>query len=651
MHVSVSLVGGLGNRMWQLQSAIGLAMRANGTVVVTHGDHSVLDEVFVVNTTAFPLRVVRRLPGYTHRHTFGDNPTATDLTPLRRDTYARGFMQSLQYLAPSTNSIGSGSSSSGSSTTTTSATTITTSHGTEELHCRRHMLLRSLWQFRSEHLAAARALLTAHHAWIGVHFRIFPPSHLEHADEGMPTDAEVQAAVDAALRHVTRRGGARDADDVCVMVFSNMPDEAVSRLSAPCLQAAPNVTFRLDPLAHLRPGMKASSRVEHWATHGGRDMAALTMCDALIITGGTFGFFAAALMHGVDKQPLEQPTPTGPSRAGASAAVWAPARSRLRDQFGPSWRRYGGHGRAAEHSALSEQPLEQPLEQPPAVLVQYGAPRTASTVQFQVLCAIAFLVHADAPGAVHCLMANRPLGALSPTALRPSDKYVIKSHDPHHLHLPARVPSSLTAWTFATLKDAGSANATLEEGGCDVHQHTPSTSHANLSSHLSSHLSRALHTRVVHVQLMEVLQQCGCAAVLAPYQSIFNLTDEQWAQLGEYMHYWCILRRCCGSQMSNGWLQRLRGTHVAAHDCEKHDLASVEQGLLRTYVFSRYGRSSSTIRSLSLSDDVLNGSYCVRTTEAVRSDRTVVFNHRFRTTSWIDYMTGGPFTPSSALFS
>lgn len=48
VHVSVSLVGGLGNRMWQLQSAIGLAMRANGTVVVTHGDHSVLDEVFAV---------------------------------------------------------------------------------------------------------------------------------------------------------------------------------------------------------------------------------------------------------------------------------------------------------------------------------------------------------------------------------------------------------------------------------------------------------------------------------------------------------------------------------------------------------------------------------------------------------------------------
>ena len=299
--VAASLVGGLGNRMFQLQSLLGIAVKAGGSALVARTDLDLLGEVFEgIDKDRFPLRIVPmlKLHGIVHRHYDDLGTHFVAASPLRSNTVVRGYMQSLLYLVPM---LPRASPS-----------------AIPQMHEQARALLRSLWRFRAEHLVAARALLASRQdaAWVGVHYRVFPPSHTAVFDEMMPADVDVQAAIDEALATVRHPGRA-----ACVMIFSNDPQLARSRLSAPCILAASNER-RIDPLARMRRGANLSERSEGWATDSGRDLAALTMCDALVLTGGTYSFFAGML------------------HAGASDAVWAPAVGRLSSQFAPSWRRY-----------------------------------------------------------------------------------------------------------------------------------------------------------------------------------------------------------------------------------------------------------------------------------------------------------------------
>ena len=338
-----ALRGGLGNRMFLLQvrhppcqshalipeeltcltlrscpaggaqSLLGIAAKYAGVPMVVRVDMELLREVFTANYSQWGLSESRVASAeYKMEHsttpytTYLESQSIGSLGEMSGNLWIGGWFQRMKYLLPLV------------------PPRLHVLRG-EKLYAQAFRpLLRSLWRIREEHVRAAQALLREHRVRLGVHYRVFPPSHLRTTNEGMPTVIEVQGAMDAALRELP--AGA------CVMIFSNDPETALAQLSAPCMHAAPDVQFRTDPAAQRRPNANVNARNEGWATQNGRDLAALTMCEVLIITGGTFGLFAGLLHTG-------------------GGNVWAAASSRLSLQFDPSWRAYGHHARASANSS------------------------------------------------------------------------------------------------------------------------------------------------------------------------------------------------------------------------------------------------------------------------------------------------------------
>ena len=68
-----------------------------------------------------------------------------------------------------------------------------------------------------------------------------------------------------------------------------------------------------------------------------------------------------------------------------------------------------------------------------------------------------------------------------------------------------------------------------------------------------------------------------------------------------------------------------RGCRGQAHACAAHDLDAVEAALMTTEVYRRFGARDKHLRSLSLRDGDLNGSYCRWANEQI-GRRALAFN-------------------------
>ena len=89
-----------------------------------------------------------------------------------------------------------------------------------------------------------------------------------------------------------------------------------------------------------------------------------------------------------------------------------------------------------------------------------------------------------------------------------------------------------------------------------------------------------------YVQFYGKFVRCPLCEVEA-YQEIFDLTTEEILQLKQYMRYWSILRQCCGSQMSKWYRAELHGCKSVSnfytegrtdyHMCSLINLTAVEE--------------------------------------------------------------------------
>jgi hypothetical protein len=183
------------------------------------------------------------------------------------------------------------------------------------------------------------------------------------------------------------------------------------------------------------------------------------------------------------------------------------------------------------------------LKEPFSRVIQVGPPRSATTFQFTVLCAS---VHLKFPNASISCTFMEPTGA---------DIEVIKAHV-----LTDRLVSS----DRATIFFATSTNS----------------SHSAVSSLIQPRLT----------QPYDVLVKIGLG-VLQWYAALFDLDEDHAMRLHEYMRYWQIFRRCCGSQASVDWRMHLHGsvvepTHKStaydAMDCLIYDLDRLEARMLDT---------------------------------------------------------------------
>ncbi|XP_045182927.1 uncharacterized protein LOC123541465 [Mercenaria mercenaria] len=227
----------------------------------------------------------------------------------------------------------------------------------------------------------------------------------------------------------------------------------------------------------------------------------------------------------------------------------------------------------------------------PKTIIQFGIPRTATTLQFNILCLCTAMVFEDEIKSVGCYF-NR----------KKSQKYnVIKTHNIAKF-LPKTPPNS---WIFIT--SSGSLSPR--------------------NKHLLNASRRGIEKRnitIPYVADLDLVTRRGYF-IAYEYQPIFGLSDEKMQHIIEYFRYWDILRLCCGKQMSADWRNRLsrKLNYKQHHDlhspsypaCETYNISQVELLFLNTYAYRKFGHISSlrdAIGKPSTVDGKLDGTYCER---------------------------------------
>lgn len=135
------------------------------------------------------------------------------------------------------------------------------------------------YRIRPKYVKVAEKILPGVPKCVALHVRFFPQISLSLGHNKCPTTDVLQKQVDKVA-----------TIDKCLIVFSNDINRAKHFVSAPCVH-------------YVNPGVFETSRYNEVHPVGqlheaARDFAALTMCEDLITTCGTFGALAAMLHKG-----------------------------------------------------------------------------------------------------------------------------------------------------------------------------------------------------------------------------------------------------------------------------------------------------------------------------------------------------------------
>ena len=249
--------------------------------------------------------------------------------------------------------------------------------------------------------------------------------------------------------------------------------------------------------------------------------------------------------------------------------------------------------------------LKGPLPGTPIHLVQVGPYRTATTLQHMTVCA----------GLVLRLW-NYPR--------RLSRTFCGFWGEHHYLKATA---NSNTVWKEHTLKR--------------VLQIPPSevTAAFTTRADYAESLRKANHTVGLLLPVRDAARM-GYHSALA-YQRALGLTDDETDVLLQFIRWWDVLRVCCGPQMSEDWREMLH-RHPFAYKfrygrddpgspaCGTYNISAVELAFLNNKLAKRmYAHSPrlnpSPFSTFSAHGDELDGTYCARYNEAVRT-RGIGFN-------------------------
>lgn len=114
------------------------------------------------------------------------------------------------------------------------------------------------------------------------------------------------------------------------------------------------------------------------------------------------------------------------------------------------------------------------------------------------------------------------------------------------------------------------------------------------------------------VQSFEDLSQRGSTVLAVQIGQHLGLNRVMMNRFMDYLSQWAVLRRCCGTQMSDPWRSFLHGNlteKANSSKCHLHSVRAVEADLLRTYVYQKF-HGDLTVRRLSVHDGNLTGRYC-----------------------------------------
>eukprot|EP00041_Stephanoeca_diplocostata_P001283 m.19411 g.19411 ORF g.19411 m.19411 type:complete len:295 (+) comp11825_c1_seq2:529-1413(+) len=235
--------------------------------------------------------------------------------------------------------------------------------------------------------------------------------------------------------------------------------------------------------------------------------------------------------------------------------------------------------------------------------IQIGKPRTATTLQFETLCACLFLRHRR----------NRTaLENLTCQYLFPPERG-IHNDPPSSEHAVVKTHIWLRKW------DGLSSPESMTIFGTRAKNTTSTT------------LPRGYSYAFVMDTAM--VTKWGQHSIYA-YQDLLGLTDDDMAMLNKFIEYWDILRLCCGAQMSESWrgildpTQRRKhhpshfhGSNNSSHRCHVYNISAVEVGFRETALYQQMAQFHQLLPMLrpSTIDGDLDGTYCERYNARVRT--------------------------------
>lgn len=232
------------------------------------------------------------------------------------------------------------------------------------------------------------------------------------------------------------------------------------------------------------------------------------------------------------------------------------------------------------------------------VVVTYGAPRTATTLQnFAVR---AFLCAAKAEKAT--------------------------SEKTHTLELLQAHAKEFPGWrrfvTESSFEHPGmSKNRDLFGDG--AHDAGPPPGAWNQTARQLERLWNMTAGSLSYVQLTATVGNRDWK-IVEDYRPFFDITDDEFSDVVQYVRAWDVLRRCCGPQMSKDYRARLygdkkykphRGPGSVDYDsCEIYDVDAIERELVGLRLF----KDCDDLRTLQEKVDwaTLDGTFCSRYKEA-----------------------------------
>jgi len=228
----------------------------------------------------------------------------------------------------------------------------------------------------------------------------------------------------------------------------------------------------------------------------------------------------------------------------------------------------------------------------PTHILQLGHPRTATTLQYEILCLLHKIVWEGEH--VECRWRSARWEGIFTGAHQ-----VIKSHGPSEAaiqNISAGRSNATRLWVFTTK--------------------------AGQDQSVKQRVAR-MNKNVTYEASVETVGRLG-VHIIYEYQQFFNIPTKLMDLVYEYMRYWDILRVCCGPQMSEDWRQALlNNTSYRPHHshespaypaCEMYDLDKVEELYLNSVLMKRFSLPSK-----------FDGTYCSRCSANIQK-RHLKFN-------------------------
>jgi hypothetical protein len=280
---TADLIGGLGNKLWIFLSTLGIA-RKIGARAVFLDDESfrMLNSTFCLDNWNSRFTLLNSstlsLDGFGRWNQGGPHEYDRSFERIDRNTVIKGYLHNPKFSANDSDSF---------------ARTVDLELQPKVITEARE-LMNELGSFWTETIVSN---------WVGLHVRRYPDRHTK---ERGPSPEAIERQVNQVLHHceeeslltplqrnISLKNPLNSSlSPCCALVFSNDPPWAKQYLNGiRCARFVEN-EFLEDPALSGK-----MERNNGWATHFGRDMAAMTMCDSLVLTVGTFGYFCG-ILHG-----------------------------------------------------------------------------------------------------------------------------------------------------------------------------------------------------------------------------------------------------------------------------------------------------------------------------------------------------------------